>query len=88
MNNKSISRRALLASAAAVSTMMLAPAAEAGSMPQAAVKYQAEPKAGHQCSGCKFFQPGATADAVGACKLVAGQISPKGWCSLWAVKAA
>ena len=88
MDKNPISRRALLVSAAAASTLMLAPAAQAGSMPQAAVKYQAAPKDGHQCNGCKFFLPGATADSAGACKLVAGQISPKGWCSLWATKGA
>jgi hypothetical protein len=86
-NTQDLSRRALLtAAAAAASTLVVATGASAGSIPQKAVKYQSTPNNGHQCSGCKLFIPGATADAVGTCKSVAGQIIPTGWCVLFAAK--
>ena len=50
-------------------------------MAQSSVKYQATPKDGKQCDGCNLFV------APNACKSVAGDISPKGWCSLWVKKA-
>lgn len=48
-------------------------------MSQASVQYQAQPKGEQKCSGCLHF----IADS-NTCKLVEGQISPEGWCSLWA----
>jgi hypothetical protein len=48
---------------------------------QAQFKYQTKPgPGGHTCSGCRFFQ------APHACKIVAGTISPNGWCIAWAKK--
>ncbi|HLY45192.1 MAG TPA: twin-arginine translocation signal domain-containing protein [Stellaceae bacterium] len=41
------------------------------------VGYQTTPKDGHDCAGCKLFEPPA------ACKSVDGVISPNGWCKLW-----
>ena len=46
-------------------------------MDQKSVQYQEQPKDGHQCSGCSQFV------APNACKLVAGNIHPNGWCLLW-----
>ena len=84
----SISRRALLtAAAAAATTLVVASPASAGAIPKTAVTYQDSPKDGHECSGCKLFIPGASADAAGTCKSVAGEINPKGWCKLFAAKA-
>lgn len=41
-------------------------------------------KPGSTCSNCQFFTA-----ATGACVLFAGfSVSPKGWCSAWARKAA
>ena len=51
-------------------------------MAQNSVKYQPTPKEGKQCDGCNLFV------APNACKSVAGDISPKGWCALWVKKAA
>ena len=80
-----LSRRALLsAAAAAASTLIVTAPASAGSIPKTAVTYQETPKDGHQCSGCKLFIPGASPDAAGTCKSVAGEINPKGWCKLFA----
>lgn len=52
--------------------------APAGKVTQASVQYQTEPKGEQNCSGCTNF----SADS-NTCKLVDGQISPEGWCTLW-----
>ncbi|MBL6455677.1 high-potential iron-sulfur protein [Belnapia sp. T6] len=44
------------------------------------VMYQNEPKEGQRCSGCQHFQP------PNACAIVNGNISPDGWCAVWAAK--
>jgi len=49
---------------------------------QASVQYQAQPKGEQKCSGCVNFIA-----ETNTCKLVDGQVSPEGWCSLWAKKA-
>jgi hypothetical protein len=47
---------------------------------QSAVAYQDTPKGAQQCDDCIFFQ------APNACKTVAGDVSPQGWCKIWAKK--
>ncbi len=54
--------------------------------PQSAVMYQDKPKGSAKCSGCKFFQPGKDAKAKGMCSVVAGDISPTGWCVVYSAK--
>ena len=44
------------------------------------VMYQQTPKDGQKCSTCQHFQP------PNACAIVAGAISPEGWCAVWAKK--
>lgn len=66
-------------SAPATSADAAAPVAKVS---QASVQYQTEPKGDQQCSNCLNF----IADS-NTCKLVEGQISPSGWCTLWAKKA-
>jgi hypothetical protein len=44
------------------------------------VSYQTTPYQNMQCSGCKSFIPGASANAAGSCKVVAGDISPTAYC--------
>jgi hypothetical protein len=44
---------------------------------QRGVQYQPTPKGGQACAGCNSFI------APNQCKLVAGEISPSGWCGLW-----
>jgi hypothetical protein len=85
-NLQSPSRRAVLSVAAAATTLLFAPGAMAGSIPQKSVKYQTDPNNGHQCSGCKLFIPGPSADANGTCKSVAGDITPHGWCVLFSAQ--
>jgi hypothetical protein len=77
-----VSRRNVLIAAAAGATpllVLMSGSAEA-KMAQTAVRYQDSPKDGKQCDGCKLFI------APNACKSVAGDISPKGWCALWVKK--
>lgn len=45
------------------------------------LKYQDKPgKDGQRCDGCMHFQ------APKSCAIVAGDISPKGWCLAWVKK--
>lgn len=53
-----------------------------GKVSQASVKYQTHPNGEQKCSGCMNFIPESN-----TCKLVEGQISPDGWCTLWIKKA-
>lgn len=75
-------RKLILAAVAAAPVVVLAALpAEAAKVSQASVGYVAHPNAGHACGGCKLYE------APTACKLVAGKISPAGWCQLWVAKA-
>jgi hypothetical protein len=74
-------RRTVLIAAGAVPLLALGvTGAEAAKLAQSAAKYQPTPKDGKQCDGCKLFM------APNACKSVAGDISPSGWCALWVKK--
>jgi hypothetical protein len=92
--SKPATRRAILIGAAALPGLPLlaagaAHAAAAGTLPKANAKYQDKPGAGGQkCSDCTYYIPAASkpATAVGRCKLVAGSITPNGWCQLFAPK--
>ena len=74
-------RTVLIAAAGAVPLLTLMSGGAEAKMAQSAVKYQDSPKDGKQCDGCKLFV------APKACKSVAGDISPSGWCALWVKKA-
>ena len=74
---------ALPALAAAMGAVSDAQAAK-GSKDQ--FKYQATPNGGKQCSNCTFFISGKTATAYGTCKIVEGDISPKGYCIAYSAK--
>jgi hypothetical protein len=80
-----ISRRAPLAGTALVLGAAAAATAISQSsaqqkISQADAKYQATPKNDQRCDGCVNFQP------PNACKFVEGDISPSGWCQLFAPK--
>ena len=78
-----VSRRTILIAAAGAAPLLtLMSGAPKQKWRRAAVKYQPTPKDGKQCDGCNLFV------APNACKSVAGEISPKGWCALWVKKAA
>ncbi len=57
-----------------------------GQTPKNVVRYQEVPKDGHDCLTCSQFIPGAAAGASGHCKVVAGDIDPRGWCMIWTAK--
>lgn len=65
----------------AASTDAAAPAA-VGKMSQASVQYQTQPQGEQKCSLCTHFIAESN-----SCMLVEGQISPDGWCRMWAKKA-
>jgi hypothetical protein len=74
-------RDILIGAAAAGSGAALMTEAADAKVAQAAVKYQQDPKDGKECDGCNFFvEPNS-------CKMVDGEINPKGWCALWTKKA-
>lgn len=84
---KSMNRREWLKStskvalAVAVAPLVFAPLAEAGTLAsKASVHYQGTPSGSNMCSNCANFVPGSNAKAMGTCKLVAGAISPEGYC--------
>jgi hypothetical protein len=84
-NDCQVSRRVVLTgtalvagSAALVTAVPQARAQE--KISQANAKYQSTPKGDQRCDVCINFQP------PNACKFVQGDISPNGWCSLFAPK--
>ena len=51
---------------------------------KAAMHYQDKPNGSARCSGCIQFIPGS--GKMGTCKVVAGSISPDGWCLAFSPK--
>ena len=85
--NDETSRRSLLAILPGLALLMAATAAKAGgTMPKANAKYQETPKGKSQCSNCLYYLPASKSGGTGFCKVVAGPISPSGWCALYAAK--
>lgn len=66
-----------------------AEARAAGTTDPKAAAYQDHPKGNQQCSGCALYIPAKSnpMKTNGACKIVKGSISPKGWCKFYAPKA-
>lgn len=64
------------------SSMTPAAPAATSKMTQASVQYQAQPKGDQRCANCLHFIPESN-----TCKLVEGQVSPEGWCIVWAKQA-
>ncbi|HKK14865.1 MAG TPA: high-potential iron-sulfur protein [Gammaproteobacteria bacterium] len=81
---KKVSRRSVLKGVAALagatigSTLLVGNAA--ANAPKSAMQYQDHPKNGEECSTCIQYIPGSSPDAMGACKLLKGSISPHGYC--------
>lgn len=87
VSTKSVSRRDFLNIAAvgggtliAVAISDSAPAAAPKKFSQQKAHYQPIPKSGQRCQTCSLWQPPT------ACQQVEGQISPAGWCILYAPK--
>lgn len=83
---KPTTRRTILIGAATLAGLAATAAKAAGTMPKANVKYQDHPNGAAQCGKCNYFLPGASATANGKCKIIAGDISPNGWCTMFAPK--
>jgi anaerobic selenocysteine-containing dehydrogenase len=66
--------------AAAAATLISTPALAASKIPQKAVSYQSTPKGAQRCDNCALWQ------SPSSCKLVDGDISPSGWCTLYKKK--
>jgi hypothetical protein len=64
----------------------LRPAAAQAKATKSAMQYQDQPKNGQECDTCMQFVPGSKAGAKGTCKVVEGDISPKGWCAAYVKK--
>lgn len=61
-----------------------AQAEASGKASKTAVKYQDHPDGTSFCANCANFTPGPAPDAPGTRLVVAGEISPKGWCLAYA----
>jgi len=88
-DSRKIGRRDMLKRVALVAAGLAAipvVARAGGTVPKAAMQYQDQPKNGQDCSSCMQFIPGKSAGAMGECKVVAGPISPKGWCVAYVKK--
>ena len=88
-DSRKIGRRDMLKHAALVAAGLAAipvVARAGGTVPKAAMKYQDHPKGNEDCSSCLQFIPGKSPTAMGECKVVAGPISPKGWCVAYVKK--
>jgi hypothetical protein len=59
-----------------------AAAQASGKMSKEQAKYQDKPNGDRQCANCGQFVAGNN-----TCKVVAGEVSPGGWCMLWTKKA-
>ncbi len=74
-----ITGTAVAVGAAAAGTAVTRAAAQQ-KISQADAKYVDHPNNNQQCDGCIQFQPPS------ACKIVDGNISPKGWCQFFGAK--
>lgn len=84
--HESARRRFLEEAAAAVPALLIMPlvyrpgAARAGAASKEAYHYQDHPNEGKHCANCTQFVPPEMGQALGSCQIVAGAISPDGWC--------
>jgi hypothetical protein len=60
--------------------------ADAAKTAQSAVLYVNHPNGAKKCSGCKFYIAAKSGKGNGACQIVAGAISPNGYCVAYAPK--
>lgn len=78
-----LSRRTLLRAGFSIGGAVLATATWSrlsvadAKLPQNQVSYQSTPKGEKHCKACVNYE------GNGTCRVVAGDISPDGWCRLW-----
>lgn len=95
MKTNQIRRRQFLklsgAALAIIPVMVVSGRADAASNAtlRTSLKYQAKPEGDKSCANCMQFVPGASAKALGGCKIIPGdtEISPQAYCMAWAKKA-
>lgn len=87
---KKMSRRAVLKRAALFAGLATVPLVQirdaSAKVPKAAMQYRDHPNGKDDCSICQHFVPGKTPTAMGTCTVVAGAISPHGWCVAFSPK--
>jgi High potential iron-sulfur protein len=71
-------RRTLIFGAGLVALAASTASAASSKLSPAMVSYQPRPKGKASCDNCVQWQPPKS------CKVVSGDISPKGWCTIWA----
>lgn len=77
MSERRVARRALVLGLAGSAAFAGLARAEAAKVTKASVSYQDGPKGIQMCATCTLFV------APKSCKVVEGEVSPKGWCSLY-----
>jgi hypothetical protein len=80
MSRRIVLRHTALALGAVASAVAATRAEAQQKIAPAVVRYQPQPKGQQRCDNCVHFQP------PNACQFVQGEISPSGWCSLYAAK--
>lgn len=93
MNDHEAARRRLLEQAAAALPVLLAlpflakpVVARASNGSKEAFHYQDHPNETKHCANCMQFIPPAAGQQSGTCQIVAGPISPNGWCMAFTPK--
>jgi hypothetical protein len=90
MDRSNLSRKEalgkLIVLPALAAAVVATPEIASAKMTQKAAKYVNKPHGSQACGNCRFFQAGKTKTASGQCQIVAGFVSPHGWCSLYAAK--
>lgn len=87
MTNDRISRTAFVQGVIMLPALagLLSTSVDAATGSKTQFKYQDHPNNGQKCSTCTFFIPGKSTPN-GTCKIVAGSISPNGWCTAYSKK--
>lgn len=72
---------------AGIPVLILSRTTFAGMASKSDFHYQDHPNEGKKCSDCtEFLPPDQTTSSAGACRIVAGPISPDGWCMAFTKK--
>lgn len=61
-------------------------ASAAGTASKADFHYQDHPNGSDHCANCVAFIPPPSGQAYGNCSIVAGPVSPNGWCMAFSAK--
>jgi hypothetical protein len=73
-------RRIFICRVSLVALLAATPTARAAKLSKADVQYRDRPNGGKDCDDCIQFVAGTPPRAAGSCMVVAGSISPHGYC--------